>query len=386
MSQNTSDLVRLMSIIMQLGRDGGRAQAFVLEGPPGVGKTMSIDAVARAIEARTGEPFPAEVWSGPQIQAEDAAGLPVPDLESGTTRLLPLRLGDQVLPVGRGVLGIDEFGSISPSQEAAFLNLLQGGRLGERTLPGTIALCAMMNPDDHASNARSLSAPAANRFVWLSWRLDTNTWLDYMKGGPGFGVSVEILKEGWEKEYGPKARSLIASYIKRNPSSLLAMPQAHDASKAWPSPRSWETAARVMAACMSVGERKESDLVHTAIEGCVGEGHAEAFMHWLVDMNLPDPEELLKDPKNASKLFPERNDQLTITMEALASAACQDKKDKTERWKKAWEILGPVFTKQNDVGLNAAVELAKNHPAGTELPPEASNVVKILEKAGMYKG
>jgi DNA polymerase III delta prime subunit len=372
---------------MQLGAHGGKNQAFMLVGPPGVGKTLGLEAIARALSSRLGYDFPSEIWSGPQIQAEDAAGLPVPDLESGTTRLLPLRLGDKVMPARAGVLCIDEFGSISPSQEAAFLNLLQGGRLGERTVPSTVALGAMMNPEDCASNARGLSAAAANRFLWINWRLDIGTWLDYMRGGQGFGVNVDVLKPNWEAKFGSQTKSIIASYIKRNPSCLLRVPQAHNAGVAWPSPRSWDAASRVMAAIMSCGERKESDLVHLAVEGCVGKGDAESFMGWLIDSKLPDPEELLANPKEAPKLFPERNDHLTVTMEAVATAAMQNMNDEVkerERYKAAWDIIGPVFLKQNDVGLPGAILLSERIPKGfTEFHPAVKQVEAILRKAGM---
>lgn len=392
---DSSTVTQLVSILMQLGLHGGKAQAFMLVGKPGVGKTMGIEAVAQALGKKLNQPFPAEIWSGPQIQAEDAAGLPVPDLESGTTRLLPLRLGDKVMPVandgGGGVLCIDEFGSLSPSQEAAFLNLLQGGRLGERTLPNSVALGAMMNPEDHASNARALSAPAANRFVWLDWDLDVNTWLDYMRGGRGFGAYVRLLPEDWEARYGEQARSIIASYIKRNPTSLLRMPPPHDAGKAWASPRSWEAAARLLGAVMATGERKESDLASLAVEGCVGQGEAESFMKWLVEMNLPDPEELLADPENAPKLFPKRNDQLTVTMESVAQAAmsASDKfseEEKIQRYEAAWEILAPVFNKKNDVGMPGVIILALKPPKGAKVPMSGKKIMEILKKANLYHG
>lgn len=383
MADNSANLTRLVSIIMQLGLNGGDAQAFMLVGPPGIGKTMGVKSICKGIARRLGREFPAEIWSGPQIQAEDAAGLPVPDLETGTTRLLPLRLGEKVLPAGAGVLCIDEFGSLSPSQEAAFLNLLQGGRLGERVLPGTVALGAMMNPEDHASNARALSAPAANRFVWLDWNLDTPTWLDYMLGGAGFGSHVSVLPPNWEETSGAQARSLVASYIKRNPTALHRMPAAHNAGKAWASPRSWEAAARLIGAVMSTGERKESDLAAMAVEGCVGVGEAESFMAWLVEMNLPDPEDLLKDPKNAHKLFPKRNDQLTVCLESLAQAAKQPHPKQKDRWETAWAILGPVFMKQNDVGMPAAMSLANPVPKGAKFPEAALHVREILTNAGL---
>jgi MoxR-like ATPase len=382
MQDNTEMTVRLTSIIMQLGLHGGKNQAFMLQGPPGVGKTMGIYALAESLEKKLGHEFPAEIWSGPQIQAEDASGLPVPDLESGTTRLLPLRLGAKVQSAPAGVLCIDEFGSLTADKEAAFLNLIQGGILGEKKLPNTLALGAMMNPDDIASNGRALTAPAANRFVWLDWALDSNVWVDYMQGGKGLGTSVQVLPKDWEQQYGTQARGLIASYIKRFPSNLLQEPKPHDASKPWPSPRSWEAAARLMAACMALDERKESDIVHAAVQGCVGDGQAQAFMQWLIDSELPDPEDLLKDPDNAHKLFPKRNDQLMTTMESLATVAGKESENKVERWETAWRILGPVFLEKNDVGLPGAHILAKNKPNGASYPPECQKVSEILQKAG----
>ena len=386
MSDNTQDLVKLLSIIMQMGMHGGRAQAFMLQGPPGIGKTMGVEAIAAALSERMDVKFPAEIWSAPQIQAEDAAGLPVPDLESGTTRLLPLRIGDRVVPAGRGVLCLDEFGSISPSQEAAYLNLLQGGVLGEKVLPSTIALGAMMNPLDSAANARALSAPASNRFIWLDWKLNPSTWVNYMRGGPGFGATVSILEPGWEAKHGRALRTLMASYINRHPDVLLQEPKGHDSSGPWPSPRSWEAAARVMAAVVSTGEKKTGDLASMAVAGCVGDANAQVFTAWLIDLNLPDPEELLADPKNAPKLFPKRGDHLTITLEAVATAATdKTHKDAKTRWENAWKIIGPVFVEKNDIGLPAAHLMTNYCPPGVKYPPEVRKVVDVMKKSGMLR-
>lgn len=384
--KNTKLSVRLMSVCMQMGLDGGDRVAFVLVGEPGIGKTQGVRAVCNTLAEKLGKDFPAEIWSGPQIQAEDAAGLPVPDLEAGTTRLLPLRIGDQVTPAGMGVVCIDEMGSVSPSQEAAFLNFLQGGRLGERVLDNKIALGAMMNPANIASNGRDLGLAASNRFVWIDWKLEESAWFDYMLGGKGLAATVDVLPKDWEKQYGHIARSYIVSYVRKNPSALQKMPNAHDGSQAWPSPRSWETAARLLAAVMSTGERKESDLAYLAVEGCVG-AEAQSFMSFLIEANLPDPEELLeaaaKDSEKALKKLPERHDHKAVTLEAVAVAATQEHKDRVKRWETAWELVGPVFIKEQDVGLNAAKYLATNKPEGAKNPPETLKVLEILRKAGI---
>lgn len=380
---NTRTNVRLVSVCMQMGLHSGDRVVFNLIGEPGIAKTKGVEAIALALSEALGKEFPSEIYSGPQIQAEDFSGLPVPDLELGRTRLLPLRVGDKVEKVGMGIVCIDEFGSLSPAQEAATLNFTQGGVLGERTLPNPIAIGVMMNPEGIASNGRGLGLAMSNRLVHIRWTLDASAFFDYMLGGKGLATDVEVLSKDWEKKFGHVARSLVVSYLRRNPGAVLELPPEHDTSRPWPSPRSWETAARLLAAVMSLGERKESDLAHLAVAGCVGDGQAESFMSWLIAINLPDPEELLKDAEKALKKLPKRHDQRGVTLEAVAVAACQDHPDKVKRWETAWAIVGPVFIKENDVGMPAAKYLAKNIVPGAKRPPETKQVIEILKKAGL---
>lgn len=380
---DTRTSVRLLSVCMQMGLHGGNRVVFNLIGVPGIAKTEGVKAVCAAIGERIKKNFPAEIYSGPQLQPEELCGLPVPDKEKGRTVLLPLRIGDKVIAAGSGVVCIDEFGSLSPAQEAATLNFTQGGQLGEYVLPSPVAIGIMMNPEEIASNGRGLGAAAINRVVNIDWHLDATAWYDYMLGGKGLAADVEILDPEWESKHGHVARSLVVSYIRRNPGALLNLPNDQDVNKAWPSPRSWETASRLLAACLSLGEKKESDLAHLAIAGCVGEGEAESFMEWMIKINLPDPEELLKDAVKALKKLPTRHDQRSVTLEAVAVAACQEHKDRAKRWETAWAIVGPVFIEENDVGMAAAKYLAKNIVPGAKRPPETKKVIEILRKAGL---
>lgn len=381
---STKTSVRLMSICMQMGLNGNDRVVFNLVGKPGIAKTQGVYAVTDKLAELLKREFPAEVYSGPQVQAEDFAGLPVPNLEEGRTALLPLRIGDKVERAGAGVVCIDEFGSLSPAQEAAALNFTQGGTLGERVLPNAIAIGVMMNPENIASNGRGLGAAMSNRLVHINWELDANAWFDYMHGGEGLAAHVDVLPKDWEEKYGSQTRGLIVSYIRRNPGELLKVPDDHDTSSAWPSPRSWETASRLLAAIIATGERKESDLAHVAVAGCVGEGSAEAFMDWMIKLNLPDPEELLKNPEKALKKLPKRHDQRAVTLEAVAVAAMQkEHKEYAKRWEAAWAIVGPAFIDENDVGIQAAKILSKDIPAGAKRPPETKKVFEILKDAGL---
>jgi hypothetical protein len=383
------NVVRALSVIMQLGLHGtGIRIPFILIGPSGVGKTIGFQAICAAVSVSLNRPFACEVYSGPQMQAEDVGGLPVPNFETRHTELWPLRVGlkceEALLKGGAGAIAIDEFGSLTNSQEAVNLNLMHGGVLGEKILDTSIALGAMGNPVNVAANGRELSGPAANRFAWFEWTLPPSIWVDYMTGGQGFAAYIEVLPKGWEVNI-PKTMSRVAQYIKRNSEALHKMPPPHNAGCAWPSPRSWENAAILCAAVEACGETSTSDLSALILESCVGD-HAEPYIAWLVDMKLPDPEDLLADPDNAHLLFPSRNDQLQVTMDTLAAACCEsDRPDWVERWNTGWKILGPVLTRLNDVAIGGAKQMALKIPPGAEFPKEARLIKPILKQAGIIK-
>lgn len=386
-------VVKLLSLIMQLGLHGtGQRIPFILMGPSGIGKTEGlIGGISQNISHVIRRPFIPEVHSVPQIQVEDMSGMPVPVIEEGYTKLLPLRVGVKIereglAKGGAGVLAFDEFGSISNDKEAAMLNAL-GGVLGERIIPTEISLGAMGNPASIAANGRELSGPAANRFAWLPFELHVPSFVDYMMGGEGFGNYVELLPQGWDSRVA-QCKARIGQYIKRNPEAAHNMPPPHKAGCAWNSPRSWKNAAVLSAAVEACGYRKTSDLAALAIESCVGEDAAGAYIEWLINLNLPDPEVLLADPENAHKHFPDRPDQLRVAMEALGLAAIEPREDVVARWNTAWKVLGPVLVKYNDVAIDGARHLATHLtklPGRPEFPPEARMVKDILRQAGIIK-
>ena len=132
-----------------------------------------------------------------------------------------------------------------------------------------------------------------------------------------------------------------------------------------------------------MGDRPTNDLSAAAIQSCVGIGSAEAFVGYLVDANLPDPEVMLADPTKAHLLFPERFDHQGITCESVATAALEDHKDKVQRWNDAWVIIGPVFMARNDVAIHAAKMLAAGMPSGAAYPKEAKLIREVLRQSGL---
>ncbi len=379
-----TDSCRLLSLVMQAGINGGPRIPFVVEGAPGTGKTQAIYAIAETISKLRGEPFAAEVWSGPQLNPEDISGLPVPDYENKETALFPLRVGKKVRAAGAGVLIIDEFMSVSEDFEAASLNLLQGGTLGENTLPNSIAIGALGNSPETASNGRALSSPASNRLVWIPWERDDSLWIEYMKGGKGLSSRVEVLPSDWEQNVGI-LKSRIALCLSKHVSMCHVEPQSARSGKPWPSWRSWENAARLQAAVESCGETPTSKLVYMAVEGCVGKDAADMYLNWMLDIKLPDPEEWLANPQDTEKLLPARPDHRQVAFQSLAMAAQNENRpDYAERWERAMGILAPWFLKEASVALEGCVIMARRRPKGAKLPPEALLMQQKLIECNLF--
>src|SRR6202012_3292633 len=89
------------------------------------------------------------------------------------------------------------------------------------------------------------------------------------------------LPDGWEERV-PVARSWVAGVMTVRPALTLAGPKdAPGAGRAWPSPRSWDMAARLLAAGAAAGA---DELVSSAlVRGCVGAGAGAEFATWLAE-------------------------------------------------------------------------------------------------------
>jgi hypothetical protein len=66
---------------------------------------------------------------------------------------------------------------------------------------------------------------------------------------------------------------------------------------AWPSPRTWEMAVRLIAFATAAGTSRE--VLSMLVRGVVGDGPGLELLAGLDRMELPDPEDLLADPAGA---------------------------------------------------------------------------------------
>jgi len=354
-------------------------------GKPGIGKTAIVRAITKQIELAKhgGKGFPFVVTNAAQGMAEDIGGAQVPNHENKTMEGYIMGAIKTFVIHGKGVHLCDEYGSANNNYRAAMLSVNEGRLYGDHHLPNVAVVCCM-NPPDIATNGADMTPPESNRFFWLPWNLEDSAWFDYMLGGNGAATQVPILPDKWEDSYLPKAKSLIVSFLKRNPKRIHDMPPPEKATQPWPSNRSWEYAALMLGATRAAGFDLASDHVHAAVCGCIGTAVGDEFFAWVKDMDLPDPEELLADPANAHKLIHSRHDRAMVTLEAMAAAACEkSNKNFPKRWEAAWEILRPVIQSHQDRAEPAAKILARNKPPGCNFPQEAAALLKVRREVGI---
>jgi hypothetical protein len=355
---------RALSIALQAGTP------VLAWGPPGTGKTATITAIADALS------LPLEVVLASIREPADFSGLPV-IREDGVSMEAPA-WARRLAQAGKGILFLDEISTAPPAVQAALLRVVLDRVVGDLELPAGIAVVAAANPPECAAGGWDLSAPLANRFCHLSWSLDTAAWIDGMIQGWGT-PSVPRLPDGWQSSI-PATRALVASFVRHRPHLLLQLPESEEqAGKAWPSPRSWDMASRLLAA--SDAAQAGENVATTLIAGCVGEGSGLEFLSWRRALDLPDPEAVLAAPDSFK--VPERGDQAFAVLTAVVSAAVSNLTK--DRWMAAWQVLARA-TEQGakDIAAASAKALAQARKPGLPLPQkELQGFIPLLKQGGL---
>ena len=342
----------------------------LLWGAPGTGKTSAIRAMAQAMG------LPCETVIASIREPSDFAGLPI--VVGDGVRFAPPAWARRLAEAGRGLLFLDELSTAPPAVQAALLRVVLERAVGDLTLPDEVAVVAAANPPEQAADGWDLSAPLANRLCHLAWQTDPRSVADGLAGGWAAPV-VPVLPDGWQAEE-ILSRGLVAAFLHVRPALACAPPSdAASAGRGWPSPRTWEMAARLMAAAGAAGAGDEAR--SALIRGAVGDGAGVEFLAWLVEMDLPDPEQVLADP--ASFRLPERGDRAYAALAAIAAAVAAN--PTPERWTAGWQVLGLAADAAPDVAAVAARVLARCRPDGAALPAEIHLFAPVLRDAGLLQ-
>jgi hypothetical protein len=341
----------------------------LLWGAPGTGKTSAIRAMAEAMG------LPCETVIASIREPSDFAGLPI--VVGDSVRFAPPLWARRLAEAGHGLLFLDELSTAPPAVQAALLRVVLERSVGDLTLPDQVAVVAAANPPEQAADGWDLSAPLANRLCHLSWLAVPRAVADGLAGGFAAPV-VPLLPDGWQTEE-ILARGLVAAFLQVRPALACAPPaEAGAAGRGWPSPRTWEMTARLMAAATVAGA--SLDARSALVTGAVGEGAGVELLAWLIEMDLPDPEAALADP--ASFRLPERGDRAYAALAAIASAVAAE--PTPDRWTAGWQVLGRAASAAPDVAAVAARVLARCRPADiTKMPEEIKLFAPVLRDAGL---
>ena len=358
------------TVLEALSVAGAAHVPVLLWGPPGAGKSSAVEDMCRSIDLTF------EVVIASIREPSDFSGLPV--ITENGVEFAPPRWAKTLAEAGNGVLFLDEISTAPPAVQAALLRVVLERVVGDLALPDELAIVAAANPPDQAADGWDLSAPLANRFCHLDWHVDVMTVATGLVAGFPTPV-IPTLPEDWKNQI-PIAAGLVGGFLSVRQSLVIQPPiERALAGRAWPSPRTWEMLARLLAAAFAVECSLETK--RNLVIGCVGDGAGLEFLNWVQELDLPDPEAALIDPD--SVVFPERGDRLYAALSAVAGAVASD--PTPDRWLAGWRVLEKAAGQSPDIGAIAAKVLAQIRPDGVSAPPEASIFLPVLEAAGLLE-
>jgi MoxR-like ATPase len=349
---------------------------FLLWGDPGEGKTSVIESAA------------AQGWHVETVivshhEPSDFAGLPVVGRD-GTVTLAPPAWAQRLAShPGPSLAFFDEWTTAAPAVQAAALRPLTHHEVGALRLPQTVSFGAAANPADVATAGWELAAPTANRFCHLDWSLPLEVYAECLVAGSWPGLTMHRLPATVGSEVA-LARALVAGYLRARRRHLSAIPaDAASRGRAFPTPRTWDHAARLLGTARAVGV--SDDAATLLVAGSIGAATAHEFLVWVRAQQLPDPEQLLADPDGTS-FAGMRPDRVFAVLSAVLSAVVSD--PSPQRWSAGVQLCS---TAAAEVGVDPAVPVVRAllrpgvRPAGTPLPAGIVAFAAPLALAGMLE-
>lgn len=344
----------------------------LLWGDPGSGKTS-------VVESATELGWHVETLIISHYEPSDFAGLPM--LRDGQVMLAPPSWAKRLCELGKPAIAFfDEFSTASPALQAAALRPLTHYQVGDLQLPDTVSFVAAANPADVAAAGWELAAPTASRFVHLDWALPLDVYSECLVSGLWPRLPVGPLPEGYAAQLDAQ-RALISGFLQKRSSQLSAIPVAAlDRGRAFPTPRTWDYASRLVAYCHVTGA--SSQVVAILVSGCVGAAVAHEFLRYCREVDLPDPVDVLQGTFSFRDARP---DQAYVILQSVLAYVRRE--PTVDHWERAVDACGraaaELASPDAAVPVVRALLRADLRPAQAALPASIKVFAGALIQAGL---
>lgn len=251
---NSESIIQALELLIAI------RQPVFLWGPPGIGKSQVVLQTAQRcglqlIDLRAVLLDPVDLRGLPRITADGVAQWCAPSF-------LPRE--------GRSILFLDELNAAPPLVQAACYQLVLDRRLGEYELPEGWMVIAAGNREGDRAVAHRMPSALANRFVHIDFTVELEQWLQWAEAS---GISEEVI-----------------AFLRFRP-SLLHDFDPERSGRAFPSPRSWEFASRLLL------QQPHPAIVSDLLTGTVGPAAAAELTAFLdIRRSLPTVEDILNNP------------------------------------------------------------------------------------------
>ena len=371
----------IMSIAVQIG------VPTLVRGDPGIGKTEIGREVAKSLSRPNMEVIlsicdPTDVGGQPFVKNGDQVDIAPPYWAKWACKN------------SDGIINFDELGDTPHATQAAALRVILEKQVGPLKLPDGVSIIAASNPSSSSTTGFDLKPAMANRFIHLYFSADFELWKEWILGIKQSFTKIKVMESGKDERNIHKWMLEILSFLEVNRQWHYNLPEEKSKRNGpWPSHRSWAVCARMLAALesafvslpadideesLSKEKEKRNDCIMEVTAACVGPAAATEFVTWRRKLDLPNPEDILKD-KNSWEIPRNRPDIVYTVSNNIVSAIIEN--NTVERWNAGMDIVVMISQKgYKDVAAGVAKTLGKVKPKGAEFP------IQVLEElADVYK-
>lgn len=310
-----------------------------LEGSPGLGKTSVFKQLAKRLGEKHKVKFGFVLKHLPTMQPEDF-GLPLPNVDKTKIKFIvpdwfPTQAAvDAGLFPKYGILLMDDRNQAEAAHQKILANIVQERELHGEKLAEGWTVGSTGNRQSDRAGANKVLTHLRNRETVLMFQPDLDEWCDWA--------------------YQNDIRPEVISFLRFRPNFLSDFDAQREDGN--PTPRAWAEGVSPILGRVPVASE------YACVAGAVGEGAGSEFMAFLkIFRDLPDPDEIIKDPKRAP--VPENQ----ATKYALCGALSQRATyanfgniiEYTHRLEPEYSVITVMDAARRDKGFGSTTEFAK---------------------------